>query len=123
MHVQQIKDYDDFSNEADIIVTDGTFELLCYCYPAEIYKVGTQVQEISSLFAKDIMRVSNSDYLVIKLINDHYAYHLQGEVVETTKPIIRIGGLKIILDTPFAKDIKSGEFVELDVYRLDCAIE
>ena len=122
MIVKQIKNYDNFSYEADIIVTDGISEVLCYCHPAEMYKSGAPVKEILSLFAKDVMRVSSSECLIIKLAYNHYAYHLQGEVINIDEPVIRIGGLEIILDTHLAKDIKLGEFVELDVYRLNCVI-
>ena len=122
MFVKEIKNYDDFSNEADIIVTDGTYEVLCYCHPAEFYEKGSTVQEILSLFAKDIMRISDKMYEVKKLEDDYYAYHLQGEVIKIDKPIIRIGGLEIVLDSPLAKDIKLGEFIEFDVYRLNCEI-
>lgn len=121
MFLKQIKEFDCNSGEADVIVTDGTYELICYYHPAENIALGTPVKEILSLFSEGIMRVDNKDYLVSKE-SDYYSYYLHGKVIDKQTPKIGIGELTIKLDKPLAKDIEEGEFVELRVSRLDCVL-
>jgi hypothetical protein len=122
MYVKQIRDFDQCSGEADIIVSDGIYELLCYCHPLESLDIGAQVVSISSLFAEDIMRVQSEEYRIQKS-EGYYAYHLTGKIEDTKTPVVKIGDLKIILDHPLAKDIRQGEFVEFEVQRLDGKVE
>jgi len=119
LFVKEIRDYDKFSDEADIIISDGRHNLLCYCFPTKMPKIGQTINTITSLFAKNIMRVKDNEFIIKKETN-YYAYHLQGEVVDREIPKIRIGDIIICLDTPLPKDIKKGEYIELTVDRLDC---
>lgn len=121
MFIKAIKDYDADSGEAELIVSDGTYELLCYCHPCENANIGAEIIVVSSLFAEDIMRIDSKEYLIAKG-EDYFSYHLQGKVVDRQKPIIAIGDIKIQLDKPIAKDIQVDEFVEFYVYRLDCEV-
>ena len=122
MFIKQIKSFDKDSNEADIIVSDGTFDLTCYCHPSDLYKAGTEVKLITSLFTKNIMRAENEEFSIFKL-KDFYAYHLQGKIMDLTKSNVCIGNLEITIDGSIPNDIKSGEFIEFDVLRLDCCID
>ena len=119
MFVKEIRDYDKFSNEADIIISDGRHNLLCYCFPTEMPKIGEKIKAVTSLFAKNIMRVKNNEFIIEKM-TDYYAYHLHGEVIDCKTPKICIGDIIIYLDTSLPKDIKEGEYIELSVDRLDC---
>ena len=121
MFVKGIKDYDKFSNEADVIVSDGQYDILCYCYQTSYHCIGNKVENITSLFACEIMRVDNNNFCIDKL-DTYYSYHLQGEVVNIEKPVIRIGNLYINIDSHLPKDIKKGEWIELKVERLDCSL-
>ena len=119
MFVKEIKDYDILSNEADIIISDGKYELLCYCFQTEMLKKGQAIKAVKSFFAKNIMRLEANEFLIKKL-EGYYSYHLQGEVVDSKIPKIRIGNLIISLDAPLPKDIKEKEYVEFSVDRLEC---
>lgn len=121
MFVKSVKDFDEVSNEATIIVSDGEYDIMCYCHLAYHYPVGTEVNTIESLLVKNIMRVETNECLITKL-DGSYAYHLQGKVTDFLNRIVCIGALKINLDDHFPCDIKAGEYVEFDVLRLDCEI-
>lgn len=121
MFVKKIVSYDVFSQEADILVSDNTYDILCYCYPTEDNILGAKVKEIVTLFASDIVRNEANEYC-IKKDDQPYSYLICGKVVDLMKPRISIGQILIILDQPLPKDIKKGEFVELRVDRFDCEI-
>lgn len=121
MFIKQIKEFDCNSGEADLIVSDGIYELICYYHPAENFMLGTPIREVSTLFSEDIKRVDKNEYLISKG-SDYYSYYLHGKVIDKQAPKIGIGKITINLDKPLAKDIEEGEFVELKVSRLDCYI-
>ena len=121
MFVKEIKDYDIFSDEADIIISDGKYDLLCYCFPTEMPKKGQTIKTVTALFAKNIMRVKDNGFIIKKMTN-YYAYHLQAEVIDSSTPKICIGDIIIYLDSSLPKDIKEGEHIELSVDRLDCTL-
>ncbi len=122
MFIKQVKNFDEISSEADIIVSDGIFDLTCYCYPSVLYQKGKEVKIVTSFMAKNIMRARCNEYLIFKL-KDYYAYHLQGKIIDLIKRIVCIGNLEIIVDESIPNDIKLGEFVEFDVQRLNCYID
>lgn len=117
MFVKSVADRDSFSGECDLIVSDGSFELLCYCHNSDLSH-NAQVKEIESFLCDNIMRSLSEEYLTIKT-EGYYSYHLQGKVITCNVPTICIGMINIKLDAPLPKDIKEGEFIVCDVLRLD----
>ncbi len=121
MYIKDIKDYDKFSGEADLIVSDGKYEILCYCFPIETCVKDLKVQSLLSLFADNIFKVKSRKYIILKL-QEHFSYHLQGKVCNIKEPKINIGGLELTLDKAFPGDIKLNDFIEFDVSRIDCIL-
>lgn len=119
MYVKQIVSIDKYSGEADIIVSDGVFDLQCYDYQPIKTELNMEVDKLSTLFADNIIRSFASDYLIKKL-PDYYAYHLRGKVTDINIPTVSIGDLKVNLDKPLPGDIAENEFVEFNVQRIDC---
>ncbi|MDR0849920.1 MAG: hypothetical protein LBN07_00335 [Christensenellaceae bacterium] len=128
MYIKKISDYDGYT--ANVIVTDGTYNLICfYCgytngLDKEIHE-NIEVKEISAMFSKNIMRINKSEYLIQKKYGkgEHFAYYLQGKVLDLTTPLIGIGKLTVELDSPLPKDIAQDEFIEFSVDRLDCFLD
>lgn len=124
MFIKKINHIDYDSGEADIIVSDGEYELLCYCalIQESILKNICDINEIESFLCANIRRIDTSSYLVQKN-NGYYSYHLQGAVISSSERIVCIGDIFIKLDIPLPKDICNHEFIEFDVVRLDCSIK
>ena len=122
MFIKRIDSFDNDSGEADLIVTDGIHELLCYCCPFENEsEIMPNIKLIESFLCENIMRVDDKEYLIVKH-KSFYSYHLQGQVLDINKHIVCIGKIIINLDRPLPKDIKNGDFIEFDVLRLDSYI-
>ncbi len=122
MFVKQVKKFDGY--EADLVVSDGEYELLCYVYhypPFREIPEGITVKDITSLHVKDIKRVSGQDCLIRKEAGD-YPYFLRGKVVDIDKRIIAVGKILIKLDKPLDKSVKQDDFLEFTVQRLDCTL-
>lgn len=122
MYVKQIVSIDKHSGEADIIVSDGVFELICYNYQLTKIDINMEVEELSILSVEHIVKADSLDCLIEKLPS-YYAYHLQGKVVDTNNSIINIGNLKVNLDKPLPGDIMEDDFVEFNTQRIDCFLK
>ena len=123
MFIKQIEQFNGY--EADIIVSDGNHNIRCYFSsypPLKELNEGKLVQEISTLLAKDIIKVEQNRCLIQKG-KDYYAYYLQGKVIALDTPTIEIGDLTIFLDSNFPNDIAVGDYVGLEVQRLDCSLQ
>lgn len=123
MFIKRIDSFDNYSGEADLIVSDGTYELLCYCglFQNES-EMMPNLKIIESFLCENIIRVENKEYLIIKQ-KEYYSYHLQGKVLDADNHIVCIRNIIIKLDAPIPRDIRNQEFIGFDVVRLDCYIE
>ena len=121
MFVKEIKDYDSFSAEADIIVSDGKYDLLCYCHPVENCITGAKVLSLNALFAKNVKLCFNANFRIEKLL-DYYSYKLFGKIKRVDNPLICIGKLEIELDCQLPRDLNEGDFIECEVSRISCVI-
>ena len=122
MFVKRIYSFDEDSGEADLIVSDGAYEMICFCslFQSEL-EIMPQIKEIETFMCDGIMRIDSENYLIDKK-TDYYSYHLQGKVLDVDKNIVSVGNIIIKLDKPIPKDIKNYEFIEFDVLRLDCYV-
>ncbi len=122
MYIKKILDYDDFSGEADIIVTDGVHEIMCYCHPIENPQVNQNVKSISTLAADKIMTAPYEEPNVKKTDESYYSYDLIGKIINIDESLISIGELIIKLDGYLPGDIQVGDIVKLYAVRMDAHI-
>lgn len=122
MFIKKIYDFDEDSGEAYLIVSDGTYDILCFCalYQNELQMLPA-IEEVRTFLCDSIIKSDVEKYLIVKK-NDYYSYHLQGKVLDIDKNIVSVGDIIIKLDTPIPKDIKNSEYIEFNVFRLDCSI-
>ncbi len=120
MFIKRIIDHDKLSGEMDLIVSDGKYELLCYCFQSNA-PTQWKIKELKTFLADKIMIAHNNNYLIDKT-GGYYSYHLQGKVLEINPPKVEIGKMCIVIDTQFPKDINQNSFIEFFVERIDCML-
>ncbi|MDE6241084.1 MAG: hypothetical protein K2M08_01540 [Anaeroplasmataceae bacterium] len=101
--------------EADIIVKNDNYELLCYCI--------SNVDDLKDItlitfLSKNIVKSEVDSGKVTKLDN-YYAYKLFCKVINCEEHLVTLGEIKIYLDSALPGDIRNGDFVEFEVMRLD----
>lgn len=122
MFIKRIDSFDEDSGEAYLIVSDGTYDVMCYCSLFQNKsQIIPEIKQIETFFCDGIMRAYDENFLIAKK-KDYFSYHLQGKVLDVDKRIVSVGNIIINLDMPLPKDIKNNEFIEFDVLRLDCYI-
>lgn len=117
MYITKIKDYDIEAKEADIIVSDGKYEILCYAQP---FENKTNSSFILSAFRDDnIMRGLEEICFVEKIHDGYYDYRLQGKLIDLEKRLVSIGDIVIELGNGIPKDINQNDYIEFTVMRVD----
>lgn len=121
MYIFGVEEYYKDDNEADIIVSDGYYQLRCYVYPVKTISINQIVNCISGFACSDVVKIEHDNYDVIKL-SQYYAYELHAKVVSRKKNVVKVGGLRIYLDTVIPKDICDNDYVSFSVMRLDAIL-
>lgn len=115
MFVKKIVQFDEDALEAVVIVSDGVHELMCYAQPFDKKDKFT----LLAFMCSNIYRVEDHRFKVEKTSNSYFSYKLQGEVLDMTKGIVKIGQLILSGVDYIPKDICNGEFIVFDVSRID----
>ena len=73
MFIKRIYSFDEDSGEADLIVSDGIYDVLCFCslFQNEL-KIMSKIKEVETFMCDDIMRVvdeNHTDGFIAPLVN------------------------------------------------------
>ena len=104
--------------EADVEITDGEFDLICFSYPCKFHEGQTLDICINTLDAKNIMRSFDNNYHIERL-SGPYDYKLIGKLINKSVGIVAIGKICIEIGSYIPNDIREGEFIEFECNRLD----
>lgn len=117
MFIKKVIDYDQDAFEADLIVSDGTFDLLCYAQPFDIADIDEPF-ELTPLDYSDVMTCEER-YVVEKTNDSYYSHRVQGKLLDFDKGIVAVGSIIIQDVSVIPKDIKAGQFIEFTCSRFD----
>lgn len=118
MYVQDVLHFDQSGKEAELIVSDGAYEVLCYAYPIDAVKTGMTISGLSGFSCTNVVRAAEQRYAVSKL-PPYFAYNLTGKLISKQEGFVQVNNLKISLDAHIPNDLSDGEYVSFDVLRLD----
>lgn len=103
--------------EADVVVTDGTYEIICFAHPFS-QKKGEEVRGILSIFEHFSLTRSNiTEYVTKHLGNGKYFF--VASLLDKTKGIVQIGQIHIHDIEGVPEEIAEGEYVQFIAPRID----
>ncbi|MCP3930310.1 MAG: hypothetical protein GY705_14545 [Bacteroidetes bacterium] len=103
--------------EADVIVTDGNYEIRCFSHPFH-QKKGEEVCGTLSVFEhSSLMRSKTTEYIVEHLGNGKY--FLVARLLNAEEGIVQIGEIKIHDIEGIPEEIKIGEYIQFIAPRVD----
>jgi len=115
--VKKVYWIDEDSREADILLSDGTYSIKCFCSDCTFSEGDTVSEIIYGFNVKNIVKSLNEDY-VIDEKNDNY--YIQGKIINRESDILQIGEFKIDLsDGNIPKDINQSDYIEVNISRID----
>lgn len=118
MYIQDVLRFDKSGKEAELIVSDGAYEVLCYAYPIDAVKTGMTISGLSGFSYTNMVRAAEQRCAVSKLPS-YFAYNLTGKLISKQEGIVQVNNLKISLDAHIPNDLSDGEYISFDVLRLD----
>lgn len=106
--------------EAEIIVTDGEFEINCFAQPLN-YQLGSELNNpILCCNVTTVFKLDKEVYSIEKLDDEYYAYNLSGKLVDKKLEKVKVGKLILELDSiVLPGDIREGDFISFRCQRLD----
>lgn len=116
MFIKKINDYDIEAREADIIISDGEYEILCYAQP---FINKNAKFTLCAFEADNIIRSSEYNSFVKKTDDGFYSYRLQGKVVNRKKRLVAIGKIVIEINDNIPGDIEENEIIAFSTTRID----
>ena len=106
-------------DEADLILSDGNHECLVFCHPCSLNE-GDEFDGMIHVFDTDDIVKSDEEtiYIEYKPSVSHYNHWIVAEVENVSKGKLKVGDFHFqVFRLP--GDIKEGERVEFNAYRLD----
>lgn len=118
MYIDKIIYFSKKDKEADIQISDGRYSVICYAYPVECVMVNQRVNSLYGFDCSNIVKYNTKKYSIKKL-SEYYAYSFIGKVMSLEDSIVKVGDIKIYLDTKIPGDILKGEYISFTLSRLD----
>ena len=118
MYICDVKHWSNQDKEADILVTDGEYQLLCYAQPFSWKECQTEVAALYAFGCGNIVKSENCAVNIAKQ-TDFYAYELSAEVVSKAEGTVKLGQLILHLDAALPGDVQNGDYVTFRLQRID----
>ena len=118
MLVKKIIQFDKQDKEADLLISDGRYNVICYAYPITSVCLNQEITELYGFDCSNILKISRELY-DIKKQTSYYAYTFNACVISVMEGIVQIGEIRIRLDAEIPKDIFNGDYISFSVTRLD----
>ena len=118
MYIKEIKSYYEEGKEADLIISDGAFELMAYAQPF-LKRFKDEKFKLIAFTSENIMTIDKEEYAIEKTNEGYYSYWFKGKLLDAKKGIVAINNI-IIEDVGWIpKDIHDGQFIEFTCQRVD----
>ena len=112
-------DYQEDLIEAEVVVTDGKYDLLCFCHPC-FYKTNDIISEPLHCLGADNIVISEENEYFAHRIGETFEYHVCGCLSDKETGTVYVGKVLISVRTNLIpKDIPQGAYIEFDVARFD----
>lgn len=116
MWIKKIQWISEDALEADVVITDGVYELICFSQPCT-YKEEDVIKEVIYAYNPHFIHLSDKreEYIEMYSIG---GYKLTVRVIDAKKQLVSIGDILIEIDC-IPGDIVNGDIIEFSCSRLD----
>ena len=107
------------TSEADLVISDGVFELTCYCGFYDPEKKPETFQLLSFLCSNII--ATNENCSISKKAG-YYEYSIVAKLISKERKIVSIGEIFIQLDSEIPGDMEKNHYLKFSAVRIDLII-
>ena len=116
MFIKEILNVDISAHEADIIISDGQYDILCITF--DYLHDDIKGIELSVLDYDEVYVTSEKGFRIDNFGRSKYDYHIKCRIIDIEKGIVELYGLKIVLGRYFPGDLKNGDWITVKCYRM-----
>lgn len=116
MWIKKIQWISEDALEAEVVITDGVYELRCFSQSCN-YKEDDEIKEVLYAYNPQAIYLSDKmeEYIEMNSIGE---YRFTAKVSDITKQLVSIGDILIEIDC-IPGDIVNGDIIEFSCSRLD----
>lgn len=105
--------------EAEVIITDGSFNLLCFGHPFKMKEGDQLLQPLLALDPKEIKRLEDQ-HSEAKRLDSAFGYLIKGRLIDKESGLVKLGDILIDVDGKFIPgDLRNDEYISFKCDRLD----
>jgi hypothetical protein len=105
--------------EAELVVSDGTYECLTFCHPCNLSE-GQKIQNpLYAFMTENLMLSYKEEHSIKQLKPEMFGHFCIAQVMDRAKNLVTVGGLSIIVDEDLPIGCDNDTFVEFSCGRLD----
>ena len=121
MFVKSIHWMDKEDKEAEVIVSDGKNEILCFSHPFSGAIGDILVNPLECMDAEEIQILDDENFNIEKIDpNDYFEYKIGGKLISADKKLVLVGDLLLSLEgCDIPKDLKNNNFVTFITSRIN----
>lgn len=117
MRIKNIKELCNSSSEAEVTITDGLYDVVCFSQPCTYIKGEIIKEPLLCWHSSQIVR-GVSPCKLERL--SQWSYELTGRLIDKQEGLIQVGEILIELEAGFIPgDIKNGEYISLVSSKFD----
>ncbi|GAA0694846.1 hypothetical protein [Clostridium cadaveris] len=105
--------------EAEVTVSDGRFELVCFSQPFNYALNDTVKTSLYCYAVSNVIREQNDEFKVEKLY-ESFAYILTGKLINKKDSVVEIGDVIVEIEkSDLPGDIEEGNYISFNCKRID----
>lgn len=106
--------------DAEVIVTDGKFEVKCFCNECN-FKENDVLSDVLHTLDTDNVMLALTEEFECRNINNTFNHYMVGKLINKELLIVKVGGILIEIDGVPGDigDINEGQFIEFVCSRID----
>ena len=107
------------AKEAEVFLSDGTFNLVCFSHPFK-GNVGSIIDQLLYTFnAKKIYKLNLERIFLVENEKGTFIHKLIGEVINKDKNRVKVGEFILELDSSLPGDVQNGNYISFICERID----
>lgn len=105
--------------EAEVTLTDGKFELICFSQPFN-YDLNDFIKTYVYCYETNNVLIEDVREFEVNKLNSTFAYKLAGELINKEECVVAIGDIRIIIEKDkLPGDVKVGDYISFNCKRID----